>query len=285
MKKLIVSMLVTLMLYTAITGCIQQTDVPPEMSAQQEEQMQTPTIAPTPTSEVTPKPLSEWERECIKRDEERTKLGETYGFPIIPRDAESYEDLIALLGKPDKEITTKDPKTPAYEEIDLFYSKYNRVFQVGIWHEYKRSAIFDTTYKYIIIDKLALGMTEKQVKKILGNPTSKSEVDQGEELFSQYWDYDNLDMRIIFWSDSKSMKNAEVGHFGVGKKYKGKTSCGIGIGSTREEVISKYCFGIYCADEIYGDSILIGDEGAGIDFRFEDEKLVNIWIGTRDDFG
>jgi len=197
-------------------------------------------------------------------------------FPIITDDIVDYDDLIALLGEPDEIIVDLE-----YGTKDLCYSNYNRAFRYS--DDY---GFLDATAYYTAINGIRYGMSAEEVEKIIGEPSSmsKAEEDYYGSYWYQWWTYEELGITVSMHSSTESMSNARATAIHVHKDSKAKLSCGIGIGSTRDEVMSALCIGMYPEDSVHDEFIDVGIDGGFILYiLLENEKAVKIYTTSAGD--
>lgn len=250
MKKTI-ALTMALMLITALAGCTMQqpvTMLQPEQTAEQpQEQTQEQSMGQDPTQESTP---------------------EAADFPVIPSTEMSYsrEEVIKLLGDPDKRIDFE-------ESNHLFYNKYNRVFGVG------EGYVWDVTYEYETVNGISFRMPAEEVIQKLGEPNSKGVAEYVEALGSWYqtWTYNDLGLDVRMQSEEENMSDATIMFYmALNRNSNIKLNSGIGIGSTKDEVIKAYCVGMFPEDGIYDDGIRVGNIDSNIYFYLEGNNVVGI---------
>jgi len=259
MKKIILTAIAVFIAITAFAGC---TIKLPDITLQMAE--------PTVTSELDIEP----ELPEINPEPAPKQIQEPTSFPIITDDIQSYDDLVALLGDPDNEINDS-----LYDSAKiLFYNNYNRVF----WVEGSEgSYVSDVTFEHEVINKIQLGMSPEEVINRLGDPSSKSDVEELEEGIGEWyqtWTYKELGMDVIMRSNNKNMKDAFASGIVINKDSQIKLASGIGIGSTKNDVMEKYCIGMHPHDEIYDNGIIINSENGSFDFELKDGKIISISI-------
>jgi len=273
--KIITTIIIALMLVMAMAGCMptQTVTLPSEQPAKQ-------AIAPTPEKKTsTSEPAPDLNLEITPEPKQTSEsTDEKFDFPIITENIQSYEELVALLDKPDKEETGDLEDGTRI----LFYNKYNRVFSVAKWGD--NFHIEDETPAYETVNKIGLWMNEKEVTNKLGKPDLKSNPEgsstgEGSSDFYwiQTWTYKDLGIEIDMGSTKKDMSNANAEEITVNKNSKLKLSCGIGIGSTKNEVIKALCIGMYPEDYIDDGGIsLSGSCQRFLDFKMENDKVTEI---------
>jgi hypothetical protein len=132
--------------------------------------------------------------------------------------------------------------------------------------------------KHFVLDDAE---TEKDVLKLLGKPEKKSKAEfwGADGLIHQRWFYKKLGIAVDFVKEDKS---------GVGEAFsvtisapsERKTSRGIGIGSTRREVLKAYAAEINREESRLPETIVAGSVYGGVVFTMKNNSVVSIFIGA-----
>ena len=125
------------------------------------------------------------------------------------------------------------------------------------------------------VNGVYLGMGREELFQIVGNADNPDEVANHSDTDTRYrvtYNHEKIESYFEFMSDSEDMNGAKLIYAGFGKTYTGRTSRGIGIGSTKDEVIEAYQneYNILQSGKKQNNEILImGDELAGIHFYLD----------------
>jgi hypothetical protein len=123
-------------------------------------------------------------------------------------------------------------------------------------------------------------MKASEVLIQLGEPDEKSkeEYEPASGDVFQVWFYKLQGLEIIFVRDEKNIQLARSVKLYLPSEL--KTSKGIGIGSSKNDVKKAYKIEIKKTGKISTEEITIGDECYGIIFTFENDIVKSIFIGA-----
>jgi hypothetical protein len=129
-----------------------------------------------------------------------------------------------------------------------------------------------------LLGKLKLGLTAMEVTALLGSPDSKSKAQEeaatGYILSEWEWKQEGVSCSI----DSSGKKKTVI-FLSVQAPFKGKTTCGIGIGSSVEQM--KRVYGKYFdTDSTSKNNYIVGSIYGGINFSIKNNKIYQISIGA-----
>ncbi len=121
------------------------------------------------------------------------------------------------------------------------------------------------------------GLTANELIKLIGNPNEKSGAEEWESdgMVHDTWKYTkkNIEIGMISHENSDQLVNSIL----VNSPSNAKTSRNIGIGSSIDEVRSKYAKEIDISQSSE-NSLVAGSPFGGIIFTFENKKLITIFI-------
>lgn len=258
MKRIVTGISIIVVIMIMAAGCVQRTNAPqaPDIPAQTEgsqHQGGQPEASEPGLEAVGQQPYGP-------------------GFPRITKtEGVGYGDIVMMLGKPDD--ATDHPEG---ETADLVYRQYNRAFRVG------EGFVEDVTNLYETFGGIAVGMDGNRVTALLGAPDSKVGVEyEGDAtgIYCQTWTYRGPGMNLAMRAAGESMDGAWVGGIEIGEVSGAKSSCGIGIGSARDDVIGMYCAGMYPGDKIEDGFVYLGDTYGFIRFALENGRVSGIISG------
>jgi hypothetical protein len=127
------------------------------------------------------------------------------------------------------------------------------------------------------IGPVRLGMTKPEVVAVLGEP---DRIPDGSE--DAWWSYDRDGLAVVFALDIPpepfvvDLQGGSIAHPVEREKFRARTPNGVGIGSSRDEVVA--AFGKADPHEIEDGDLIFSN--AGILFRVEDDRVVWMQVDT-----
>ena len=126
------------------------------------------------------------------------------------------------------------------------------------------------------VNGIYIGMSKEELFQIVGNADKSDEVPNHSDTDERYrftYNYGKTESYFEFISDNEDMSDSKLIYAGFGKTYTEKTSRGIGIGSTKDEIIEAYQdeYNISKSGKKQNDNeiLVMGDELAGIHFYID----------------
>lgn len=193
------------------------------------------------------------------------------------------KEVLSIFGKPDKKM----PDVVNYEAWSFYYNAYfiMRKSDSGKAADYVVDEFKDYAWLFEPIGKLQCRMPAKEFFTLIGEPESKGEVivnEQDEEGVydweSQLWSYPSKGIEMNVELQQLHIKNSTIFDLHFKPPFSGKTSRGIGIGSTVEEVLAAYGEGIYPQENLDENSITVGVEYC-LRFVLSNGKVSEIYVG------
>jgi len=142
------------------------------------------------------------------------------------------------------------------------------------------AAIGDALMDSESLSGVMIGQTTDEVIALLGEPTQKGEPETwgADGLEHQTWMYDDAGLELDIVSDGEELI---VNNILADNTFTGKTVAGIGIGSSRDDVIAAYAGQIDPeSDPENADTIVAGTVFGGIVFTIQDNAVDAIFIGA-----
>jgi len=130
------------------------------------------------------------------------------------------------------------------------------------------------------VGKFYLGLSEAEVKKNMSCPVTygKDEMWGADGLYHQSWDYGECGM-IFDMTSSEQNASKVIESITVVAPSRLKTDKGIGIGSTKEEVMAAYKER-WNKGESREDMFVVDSIFGGILFRLKEGKVEDIFVGA-----
>ena len=126
------------------------------------------------------------------------------------------------------------------------------------------------------IGPVRLRMTKPEVLAVLGEP---DRIPDGSE--DSWWSYDRDGLAVVFALDIPepfvvNLQGGSVAHPSEREKFRARTSDGVGVGSSRDEVIAEFGNPDHHEFEDRDRHLVFGK--AGISFTLEDDRVVQIRV-------
>ena len=130
------------------------------------------------------------------------------------------------------------------------------------------------------VGELSLGLTNTKVIELLGQPKSKSKVEEwgADGLMHQDWFYNDKGITLNM-SSGKDIVNQDVNSITITNPCTFRTKKNIGIGSSYNEVMAAYEKEV---DKTMStkESVITGSIYGGIFFNFVKDKVTKIFVGA-----
>ncbi|TYQ15695.1 UNVERIFIED_CONTAM: hypothetical protein Cloal_2176 [Acetivibrio alkalicellulosi] len=129
------------------------------------------------------------------------------------------------------------------------------------------------------VGDLRIDATDEEIIKLIGEPENKSEAIEwgadGLEHQSWYYNSKGIEFDMVFYDDKTVVERIKIK-----SPCSYKTKRGIGVGSTKEQVLNSYKNEIDPVENIDTSSVIVGSIYGGIIFGIEDNAVSSIYIGA-----
>ena len=129
-----------------------------------------------------------------------------------------------------------------------------------------------------IIGPLHLGMSDAEAVKLLGKPKAKPPKPDLMGATGEYVSFWDFGQALLQMSSAKPKGPFRVTSIEITKPSKFVTSRGIGIGSSRAEIVAVY--GLYLGHTDEPNAILVGSVYGGMLITLRGDRVVSIFLGA-----
>jgi len=131
-----------------------------------------------------------------------------------------------------------------------------------------------------IDDWLKLGATEKTIKEKAGKDYTVKVLGESQVTgsYEEEWTFKNQGLQVVMESDTAE-SDKTIAQITITPPSKLKTVKGIGIGSSRKEIIKAYSEQLSHEEPTDDNTVIVGSVYGGIFFTLKDEKVTEIFIG------